>query len=537
MRTRPRETTRGEAQTHRARARERRWPGRPKCQRSLRHALAFVLGVVLVVTVPAFALAADEPRAGLEDAELARAIERALDDSLPTVDPNWVDVAVKDGVVTLDGRAPHLLARERTEMLVLMTKGVRGVVNRLEVTPPYRDDEELAAAVRRALVLDSATDALDLDVEVEGSVVTLRGVVDSWAERELAREAVMGVRGVAEVENELTLSPPMERPDDEIRADVEGRLRSDVWIDAALVDVSVNDGEVTLTGVVGSAAEKVRAVEDAWVAGVDAVSAEELEIRWWAREDMQRRGDEYLRPSDGEIARSIEDALRVDPRVSGEAVDVSVDDGFVALTGTVESLQAKDAAAEDAENTLGVWRVKNYLKVRYASRMSDEAVEQQVREMLANNPYLEGQQIEVSVRDGAVSLDGSVDSSFHRNLARRVATRTNGVTAVENRLSVRADESVLSDWELAQDVEARLEWSPFLDGSTIDVSVDEGVVTLDGSVATQHAARQAVNLAFAVGAEAVINHLDVAQTRGDGDERDWGRVPLSGPYYPVPYSG
>ena len=56
----------------------------------------------------------------------------------------------------------------------------------------------------------------------------------------------------------------MQRSDEEIREDVKAAMRYDSWVDANKVNVDVNDGVVTLTGLVDSWREKRSAGDDAW---------------------------------------------------------------------------------------------------------------------------------------------------------------------------------------------------------------------------------------------------------------------------------
>ena len=60
-------------------------------------------------------------------------------------------------------------------------------------------------------------------------------------------------------------------------------------MDDTLIDVSVTDGQVVLTGIVGSAAEMTQAIQDVWVAGVRSVDATGLEVEWWTRDEMRKK--------------------------------------------------------------------------------------------------------------------------------------------------------------------------------------------------------------------------------------------------------
>ena len=58
--------------------------------------------------------------------------------------------------------------------------------------------------------------------------------------------------------------PGVERPDEEIRADILRSLESDPWVDPSGINVRVEQGVVTLSGEVDSAIAKRAAEDDAW---------------------------------------------------------------------------------------------------------------------------------------------------------------------------------------------------------------------------------------------------------------------------------
>lgn len=66
-----------------------------------------------------------------------------------------------------------------------------------------RPDAALAQELQEILTKDPELDATEIEVEVEGGAVTLRGVVDSTDARLLAEELVESVAGVREVHNNL----------------------------------------------------------------------------------------------------------------------------------------------------------------------------------------------------------------------------------------------------------------------------------------------------------------------------------------------
>jgi osmotically-inducible protein OsmY len=260
------------------------------------------------------------------------------------------------------------------------------VVNRIDVEPVLlRSDTEIERDVEDALLENAATEAFEVRVSVLDGKVTLRGTVDSWQEKRLAGTVAKGVRGVTGLENHIDVVPMEDRPDAEILADVQKALRWDALVDHAMIEVVVEDGVVMLSGVVGSAAEKRRAMLDARVGGVVTVDADDLEVKHWAREEELRKG-KYVSVSDEEVRTAVEDALLFDPRVVSLAVTTRVDDGMVTLRGTVDNLKAKRAAERDAMRTVGVTSVRNRLRVRPEEPVSDERLEQRAAGAITRDP-------------------------------------------------------------------------------------------------------------------------------------------------------
>ncbi len=469
----------------------------------------------------------------LTDQQIADAVE---DEILldPMVSVNDVDVRVVGDVVTLSGTVDNLLAKERAARIAQTVRGVASVVNDLEVEPYWgRMDWEIEQDAEAALRANPATDTWGLDVAVEDNSAILTGTVDSWQEAQLAEKVVRSTRGVTSVDNQVAVMFEDDRLDSEIEAEVEEALRWDVLVDAALVDVDVRDATVTLTGVVGSAAEKQRARLDAWVAGVEDVDATGLDVERWARDPDLRR-DDPADLSDTDIEQAVHRALVYDPRVLSTDIGVKVENGVATLRGEVDSLAAKRAAAMDARNTVGVDAVVNRVKVRPMSP-SDEEVEQNLENALLRDPYLERYDISVSVVDGTAYLAGSVDSYYEKGEAEEIAAETHGVTDVRNNLVVEYDRTPLAydpyvyDWypydygwydyepyatyrsdaEIREEINDELWWSPFVDSDDVKVQVEDGVATLSGVVEDYGELDAAIENAYEGGAVWVDNDLTI----------------------------
>jgi len=425
------------------------------------------------------------------------------------VSADLIDVSTADGVVTLSGTVSNLLAKEQAEDIALSIRGVVSVVNNIKVRPVERNDSIIEEDIKNAYLYDPATESFEIDVSSVNGIITLTGKVQSFQEKMLAEEVAKGIKGVRGVDNRIEITYPEVRTDSEIKNDILGRYNYDAMIEAELIEVNVNDGMVTLSGSVGSAAEYRRAYHDAWVAGVDAVNAENLDIEWWAREEMQKTGMATL--TDSQIVEGVQDAFFYDPRIYAENINVTANKGIVTLTGKVNNLKAKRAAAADARNTRGVWKVNNRLKVRPANLPANDILEERVNAALERDPYVEHFDISVTAVNGNVYLDGEVGSSFEKNRAEDVVSRVNGVVSIVNLVDAIHRWSWNTDWEIKDDVQRQLFWSPYVNAEDITVAVDDGVVTLEGSVASWTERTRAEENAYQGGAKDVRNRLRVEE--------------------------
>jgi osmotically-inducible protein OsmY len=145
------------------------------------------------------------------------------------------------------------------------------------------------------------------------------------------------------------------------------------------------------------------------------------------------------------------------------------------------------------------------------------------------NRYLNPLDIETDVENGVVLLTGTVDSEIDRELAEEIAKGTKGVSEVVNELEVvKTDRSELAeDTESALDdfeqrfsdatTTARVKFALLANESTegldIDVDTRQGVVTLEGEVASDQAMELAERIAAnAEGVNEVDNKLRVASS-------------------------
>ena len=495
--------------------------------------ISFLLHQLMVMST----VAAQMPQVdGIDDVDIEdKVLDQLFHDQV--VSAHWIDVSSQDGVITLTGRVDSILAKERSTLIAGTIKGVRGVINMLDVLPSLAvSDKALAADVKAALLSDPATDLFEIEVNVSNGVVRLSGTVDSWQEKNLCALVVKDVIGVKEVQNDISYEHDPGRSDKEILEDIEQAIAWDGLVDGDKVEVVVFDRKVTISGRVGSLAEKRRIVNHAFLAEAEKVDATELDIAWWLT-DTEKKDVTDLDWTDEALHAAVQDVLFQDPRVSPFRIVIEVKEGVVTLRGMVDNLKAKRAATLSAQNTIGVEQVVNRLKVRPVAVYLDADIKAEIRKSLSRDPFIRVAEINIAVHSGVVELSGVVNTGFEKFRAEELAIRINGVVGVNNHLVV-SEKSVpfpydpyLDDWyaeenpysrsidylkvarttvdtQIAENIESELFWSPFVDLDNIQVTVEDRVATLTGSVESRSAYLVATQNAYEGGALRVENNLN-----------------------------
>jgi osmotically-inducible protein OsmY len=173
-----------------------------------------------------------------------------------SIDDDDVAIAVKDGIVTLAGYTRSYLDKWRAERIVSRVRGVKAVVNNIEVRLPTsseRPDPDIARAAVDALRWNISVPKDRVKVKVEKGWVTLEGDVDWYFQREAAERAVRYLVGVKGVTNLITVKS---RPTpSDIKRKIKEALERGAEFDADRISVDVDGNTAILRGTVRSYAE------------------------------------------------------------------------------------------------------------------------------------------------------------------------------------------------------------------------------------------------------------------------------------------
>jgi osmotically-inducible protein OsmY len=210
-----------------------------------------------------------------------------------------------------------------------------------------------------------------------------------------------------------------------LRQEVLDELDYEPSVNSTNIGVAVASGVVTLTGHVSSYAEKIAAEAAVRrVRGVKAI-AQEIEVRYPSDK----------KTADDQIAKRAVDILEWNAVVPKGAVQPTVRDGWVTLTGQTE-WQFQRAAAESAVRKLsGVAGVINNIAIKARAQPAD--IKLRIEKALKRNAEVEARDIGIYVLDGgAVKLEGAVHSLEERRMVESAVWSAPGVRTVDDRISI-----------------------------------------------------------------------------------------------------
>jgi len=214
------------------------------------------------------------------------------------------------------------------------------------------------------------------------------------------------------------------KTDTELKRDIEAELAWDPSINANAIGVAVKDGIVTLTGHIDTYAEKRRAEKALRrVAGVRAIALE-LDVRLSPDHEC----------SDADIAEAARAALRGNTSVPERAIRLTVEKGWITIEGEVEWEYQRKGIDQALRHLMGVVGLSNQVKLKLAPLPSD--VQQRIQGALVRQALRDANRVKVEIRNGIVSLTGSVHSWQERDAARGAAFSAPGVSGVVNELTV-----------------------------------------------------------------------------------------------------
>jgi osmotically-inducible protein OsmY len=191
----------------------------------------------------------------------------------PAIDATRLSVDVHDGVVSLSGTASSLAEKAAAEDAVKRLRGVRAVVEGIEIVVPdegRRADAAIAEAAANALEWDAHVPHERVSIAVEHGVITLEGEIEWQYQRDAISRALARLTGVRHVDNRLRVVAPAGA--NTLQADIAAAIGRSARLGRSDIRIEVMGRRVLLTGEVDSWSQSEEAERIAWAApGIEAV--------------------------------------------------------------------------------------------------------------------------------------------------------------------------------------------------------------------------------------------------------------------------
>ena len=304
--------------------------------------------------------------------------------------------------------------------------------------------------------------------------------------------------------------------DRQIVSSIETAIADDQLIDPDALKISSLNGIVTMESWTSNLLVKDRAVKIATsIKGVRSI-IDRMSVRpAFVRDDV--------------IQQNVKNALAYDPATESYEVNVTSDNYIVTLTGTVDSWQEKQLAAEVAKGIKGVQKIENNIDVQFNGNRDDSEIEMEIKRRMQSSIWVDAEAFSVKVNNHVVTISGYVGDLPEKNRAYTMAW-VPGVKNVndENLIvaSVLDDDMqkknrfmTVTDEQIKSTIEDAMMYDPRVASYQPNIEVENKVVSLTGKVKDFLAKRAAgENAKNTYGVKTVKNDLLVQPVFSPADE-------------------
>ena len=219
----------------------------------------------------------------------------------------------------------------------------------------------------------------------------------------------------------------MQKTDTHIQQDIIAELKWDPSIDATHIQVTVLNGDATLTGRVSNQAEKLNVERS--VQRVFGVNAVKVNLEYTIAEPSKK--------TDIEITSRAMNLLQWMSYWDKDSIEVLVENGWVTLNGEVNWKYQQDAAVDIIRHLIGVTGIIDNITIKQIASTND--IKFEIEQALRRHLSADAAYILVNVRAGEVTLSGSANNWQDAKLALHSAASTFGVWSVQNNISVNRE--------------------------------------------------------------------------------------------------
>ena len=203
--------------------------------------------------------------------------------------------------------------------------------------------------------------------------------------------------------------------------------------------------------------------------------------------------------------------LAFQPSINADHIGVAIEDGVITLSGHVGSYVEKRAAVAATKRVKGVRAVADEIEVRYADekKTADDEIAKRIVHILDWDVEVPKNTVQAVVRDGWVTLSGTVEWNFQRRAAEDDVRKLSGIRGISNEIVI---EPRVHSEDVKKKIEAALKRHAEVEARRIGVIVEErGKVILEGKVDNWDERFAVENAAWsAPGVTSVVDRLKIA---------------------------
>ncbi len=201
-------------------------------------------------------------------------------------------------------------------------------------------------------------------------------------------------------------------------------------------------------------------------------------------------------------------ALDQDPEIDASHIGIIVDDGIVTLTGRVHSLTDSVHAMNVTKKVSGVKAVAQEIQViehNAKTDNSDETISVKITKYFERDTMVPESQIQISVRDGCVTVTGYVEWLYQKNAIEQVLRGVEGVTDYTNQVRVQLPNT---DDQMEALISSRIANVDSIDSDGLNIAVHGGEVTLGGVIENRKVHDKLIDMVSLLpGVDKVIDHM------------------------------